>query len=108
MTPSRRSFLTGLASLIAAPAIVRVTSLMPVKAMPSVEDINALLKARMDECYRITAQNLSDALYGNLTNMTRAGFAPRLHIKLVGDWPSLEWGVPVTFENNGTFPPQAR
>lgn len=28
----RRKFLTGLASLIAAPAIVRVSSLMPVKA----------------------------------------------------------------------------
>jgi len=31
----RRSFLTGLISLIAAPAIVRVGSLMPVKSMIS-------------------------------------------------------------------------
>ena len=35
LIPSRRSFLTGLgASLIAAPAIVRVESLMPVRALP--------------------------------------------------------------------------
>jgi hypothetical protein len=32
MTLSRRSLITGLASLVAAPAIVRVSSLMPVKA----------------------------------------------------------------------------
>lgn len=30
--PSRRRFITGLASLIAAPAIVRASSLMPVRA----------------------------------------------------------------------------
>jgi len=33
MDVSRRGLLTGLASLLAAPAIVRVTSLMPVKAL---------------------------------------------------------------------------
>ena len=33
MTLSRRSLITGLISLVAAPAIVRVSSLMPVKAM---------------------------------------------------------------------------
>ena len=32
MIPSRRSLLTGLAALLAAPAIVRVSSIMPVKA----------------------------------------------------------------------------
>jgi len=31
--PSRRSFITGLISLVATPAIVRVASLMPVKQM---------------------------------------------------------------------------
>ena len=34
MTLSRRSLITGLASLVAAPAIVRVGSIMPVKAIP--------------------------------------------------------------------------
>lgn len=31
---TRRGFLTGLSSLLAAPAIVRASSLMPVKVMP--------------------------------------------------------------------------
>jgi hypothetical protein len=31
---SRRGFFTGLVALVAAPAIVRITSIMPVKAMP--------------------------------------------------------------------------
>lgn len=34
---SRRGLLTGLTSLLAAPAIVRVSSLMPVKVMPGPE-----------------------------------------------------------------------
>jgi hypothetical protein len=34
MNTSRRGFLAGLAALVAAPAIVRVSSIMPVKAVP--------------------------------------------------------------------------
>jgi hypothetical protein len=34
MLISRRGLITGLASLVAAPAIVRASSLMPVKAIP--------------------------------------------------------------------------
>lgn len=34
ITTSRRSLITGLVSLIAAPAIVRAASLMPVKPIP--------------------------------------------------------------------------
>lgn len=37
MTPSRRGFLTGMLGLVAAPAIVRVASLMPVKTLPALE-----------------------------------------------------------------------
>jgi hypothetical protein len=37
--PSRRSLITGLVSFMAAPAIVRAASLMPVKPMLSPEDI---------------------------------------------------------------------
>ena len=36
MLLSRRGLLTGLVGLVAAPAIVRVSSLMPVKALPEV------------------------------------------------------------------------
>jgi hypothetical protein len=42
----RRGFITGLVSLVAAPAIVRVASIMPVKVMPgltSQEIINRAL-----------------------------------------------------------------
>ncbi len=35
--PNRRGFITGLISLVAAPAIVRVLSLMPVKAIEDAE-----------------------------------------------------------------------
>lgn len=40
MTLSRRSLITGLVSLVASPAIVRVSSLMPVKAWAA--DLSAL------------------------------------------------------------------
>ncbi len=40
--PSRRSFITGLISLVAAPAIVRVASLMPVKQMLSDLSLNGV------------------------------------------------------------------
>jgi len=33
--PTRRGFLIGLGALLAAPAIVRATSIMPVKALPA-------------------------------------------------------------------------
>ena len=40
----RRSFITGLVSLLAAPAIVRASSLMPVKALPF-DNINIRFEA---------------------------------------------------------------
>ena len=61
----RRSFLLGAAaSLIAAPAIVRAASLMPVKQMRTVEDIYALLAERINEAHRLMAESLSRTLYG--------------------------------------------
>ena len=46
---SRRGFITGLIALgVAAPAIVRAASIMPVKAMPVEEDLAALLDSRLD------------------------------------------------------------
>lgn len=43
MISSRRSFLTGLGSLLAAPAIVKASSLMPVKAL-SAADLDDLVE----------------------------------------------------------------
>lgn len=46
---ARRSFITGLITLVAAPAIVRAGSLMPVKHMVwSSDDIAQLLDKRLD------------------------------------------------------------
>ena len=42
MNTSRRGFLSGIASLLAAPAIVRASSLMPVKALPTVPTLEEL------------------------------------------------------------------
>ncbi len=68
MITSRRSFLTGFgAALITAPAIVRADSLMPVKQMPSVEDLNDLLRRRMDGAYAAMRENLDRNLYGDFT-----------------------------------------
>lgn len=72
--PSRRGFLAGLVSALAAPAIVRAASLMPVKAM-SIED---LLRMRMEDAYEITRQQIANNLYGELTDITRKAFVPRL------------------------------
>lgn len=46
MTTSRRSFITGLVSLVAAPAIVRAGSLMPVKVM-SPSELNDIVRRMM-------------------------------------------------------------
>jgi hypothetical protein len=64
----RRRFLTGLASLIAAPAIVRVASIMPVKAVPSgitIEDWRQLVRLVEIEIADQFAQDFSNlAIYG--------------------------------------------
>lgn len=67
MIIQRRAFLTGLASLLAAPAIVKASSLMPVKAIrePTNEEMMALLKQRMDEAYQVTRESMARILYGN-------------------------------------------
>lgn len=58
MILTRRSLVTGLGALIAAPAIVRYASLMPVKAMPAltyeiiasgVLDLNAMIEFECDQ-----------------------------------------------------------
>lgn len=85
---SRRRFLTGLVSALAAPAIVRFDSLMPVKALPpdltlhgvpiyfDDPDMAALLVLRMNAAYWVMAEGLSQSLYGD-------------HPPLAGTWVSL-------------------
>jgi hypothetical protein len=79
---SRRSFITGLVALVAAPAIVRAGSLMPVKVLEPSLSVEELLRLRMEEAYRITRENLSNSLYGDLTSATRRAFVPRSFVDI--------------------------
>jgi hypothetical protein len=62
---NRRSLITGLISLVAAPAIVRPTSIMSIKALPTVEDLDALARKQ---------------LAGYLVAVTRQAFVPRFFV----------------------------
>lgn len=66
----RRTFLTGLGALIAAPAIVRVASLMPVRGivMPTLEESMTLV--------------MSQDMYAELAAVTRKAFVPRLFVQI--------------------------
>lgn len=81
MSLSRRSLITGLVSLVAAPAIVRASSLMPVKAMPPAN--------WLDQAYSLTKTQIDRNLYADLTDVTRQAFVPRLYVKLYWSDPVL-------------------
>jgi hypothetical protein len=66
---SRRSLITGLISLVAAPAIVRVSSLMPVQAI--------------DEILLHGVPITFDGGYAGLSDVTRKAFVPRLYVQLM-------------------------
>ena len=106
--PSRRGFIAGLGAFFCtAPAIVRATSLMPVRALDDgfgmeytalylseeaafKEELLALLKVRMDKSYKVLRENLTRSLYGGGT----------FNIPTVADdKPYLlrEWASPVIF-----------
>jgi hypothetical protein len=63
---NRRSLITGLISLVAAPAIVRATSIMPIKALPTVELDTLVRKQPADY----------------LIALTRQAFVPRLFVSV--------------------------
>lgn len=69
MISSRRSFMTSLgAALITAPAIVRVSSIMPVKQMApsiSIDEFAALLQVRLDAAQNELARQLAQSLYAH-------------------------------------------
>ena len=58
----RRKFLAGLAGIIAAPAIVRASSIMPVRTH-RFDDIRALLDARMAEVERQFREAFANAMF---------------------------------------------
>ena len=75
----RRTFLQGMFSALAAPAIVRAASLMPVKAL--VPQAELVLPAAFE-------RELS-ALQNELAAITRRAFVPRLYVDLYRADPIL-------------------
>src|SRR5512138_856984 len=75
MTLHRRSFLTGLGALVAAPAIVSVSNIMPVKVMPREVDIAELFRQGVAEAERIMARNLSHFIYADDAHAANFGLS---------------------------------
>lgn len=73
---SRRALIGSLISLVAAPAIVRVSSIMPVKAIET-------------DIYEEVARSISRQLYGDLADITRKAFVPRLFVQVYHRTPLL-------------------
>ena len=80
MITSRRQFLTGLASSIAAPAVVKYANLMPVRGV--VTDWHEL---QTPVCFLN-----GTPIYKDLVDITRRAFVPRLHVYLYQDRIFLE------------------
>lgn len=98
---TRRSILTGIAtSLLAAPAIVRVASLMPIKALPpnlfcdAFDQTIDLLRRRMNEAYAVAGQNMATNLYGAIeyAPVTFTGFQSLV------DWPLRQLAITIIID----------
>lgn len=72
----RRGFLTGLFSAFAAPAIVRASSIMPVKVMPTLAGLEEELQAEMGNLPN------ASALQAELSAVVRRAFVPRLLVQI--------------------------
>lgn len=72
MILARRKFLMGLGALLAAPAIVSVANIMPVKAMPAELEVFDAVYVRaegyqsLSEIVQTTLRNRSGKLAGNM------------------------------------------
>jgi hypothetical protein len=85
IVPSRRGFLAGLGSFfVAAPAIVRAASIMPVKAV----DLTASL---LSELQAIEGRYVPGQLFEELAAVTRRAFVPRIYVQIWKEPPSLAW-----------------
>lgn len=62
---SRRSLIKSLVPLVAAPAIVRASSLMPIKALPPSDTVEILLHMRMQDAYRVMNASMARIFYGS-------------------------------------------
>ena len=91
---SRRSFIAGLAALVAAPAIVNVSSIMPVKAYETVnvDELVALLARRMEEAESCLARRVAQSLYSDGNQSMPLGGLAKL-IQEIGPWKHREQAV---------------
>lgn len=70
---SRRSFLGGLLSALASPAIVRAANSMPVRALPAAETLDAYLYQQISFGFAITREAIADNLcYGHNRSLQEA------------------------------------
>jgi hypothetical protein len=79
MNLSRRGLITGLISFVAAPAIVRAASLMPVKALEAEFEFSGFYSL------------YSTGFYGEMCAITREAFVPRLFVSVYDIDPSLSF-----------------
>lgn len=92
MITSRRGFLAGLGSLfVAAPAIVRAASLMPVRAFDTTD--YAALETELRALAGEFISNVHDNLFGDLIATTRKAFIPRLYVQLHQNSSLMDWLV---------------
>lgn len=99
---NRRGFVTGLVSLLcAAPAVVSVASIMPIRAirLPDPDDTRAILELldrRIDEAHKRFNRNIVESLYGNHQTTSAIGIANLIGepVKVVGiaDAPFVRFG----------------
>lgn len=79
MQPSRRGFIAGLAAtFIAGPAIVRASSLMPVKALSDPVDLMELLRARIAAAEAALINGINASIYGDASPPINMGLATLL------------------------------
>lgn len=88
---NRRSFLLGLSSTLAAPAIVRAASLMPVKAIRPATDreMMLLLKQRCLDASDLMQRQMATMIFGtDEPPVIYSGFKPRVEYKplLIRKW----------------------
>jgi hypothetical protein len=78
LVPSRRGLITGLAALIAAPALVRASSIMPVKAWvePAVTADPMPITDNVEAFYRWFWDNMDRSLFGHPSPLPSEGWLP--------------------------------
>lgn len=99
--PSRRGFISGLAALIAAPALVRASSIMPAKAWvePAVTADPTPISDDMADLYRWIWDNMDRCLVGHQSPLLSEGRLPE-----VSAWKSTAGPGGLSAPDGALFP----